>query len=168
MKKLLIPLTIALITGCAATADKAKSVTSNVADAGKAVAAKAMPSNKKPDMMAMMKHVSPMPSLMPIAMGNVDMLELSKEQIEALAAGRDERHDKVHGLANEIVADEKAVTQAALEGKTREELNQMSEAIMEKRLAIIDAKANCRDIMRKTLNDEQWSEVVDLAKAAQK
>jgi hypothetical protein len=44
----------------------------------------------------------------------------------------------------------------------------MSEAIMEKRLAIIDAKANCRDIIRKTLNDEQWSEVVDLAKAAQK
>ena len=115
-----------------------------------------------------MKHVSPMPSLMPIAIGNSDMLELSKEQTEALAAGRDERHDKVHGLANEIVADEKAVTQAALEGKTKEELNQMSEAIMEKRLAIIDAKANCRDIMRKTLNDEQWSEVVDLAKAAQK
>jgi len=53
------------------------------------------------------------------------MLELSKEQTEALAAGRDERHDKVHGLANEIVADEKAVTQAALEGKTKEELNQI-------------------------------------------
>ncbi len=168
MKKRLIFLTIALITGCAATADKAKSVTSNVADAGKTVAAKAMRSSKKPDMMAMMKHVSPMPSLMPIAMGNADMLELSKEQIEALAVGRDERHDKVHGLANEIVADEKAVAQAALEGKTKEELNQMSEAIMEKRLAIIEAKANCRDIIRKTLNDEQWGEVVDLAKAAQK
>ena len=168
MKKLLIPLAIALITGCAATADKAKSVTSSVADSGKAVAAKAMPSNKKSDMMAMMKHVSPMPNLMPIAMGNADMLELSKEQTEALAAGRDERHDKVHGLANEIIADEKAVTQAALEGKSKDELNQMSQAIMEKRLAIIDAKSSCRDIMRNTLNDEQWNEVVELAKGSQK
>lgn len=164
MKKLLIPLSIALITGCAATAETAKSVGSNVAEVGKSAAATVTPSNKKQNMMAMMKHVSPMPNLMPIAIGNADLLDLSKEQTEALAKGRQERHDKVHGLANEIIADEKAITQAALEGKSKDEINKMSEAVMEKRLGIIDAKASCRDTMRKVLNEEQWNEVINIAK----
>lgn len=156
MKKLLIPLAIVLVTGCAATAETAKTAISQ-----------ATPSDDKSNMMAIMKHVSPMPNLMPIAIGNADLLELSKEQTDALAKGREERHDKVHGLANEIIADEKAVTQAVLEGKSKEEINKMSEAIMKKRLVIIDAKASCRDIMRKVLNEEQWGEVVELAKASQ-
>jgi hypothetical protein len=178
MKKLLIPLYIALITGCASTAETAKSVGSSVADAGKATvgkvadagksaAATVTPSNEKPNMKAVMKHVSPMPNLMPIAIGNADLLDLKKEQTEALAKGREERHDKVHGLANEIIADEKAITQAALEGKSKDEINKMSEAVMEKRLGLIDAKASCRDTMRKVLNEEQWNEVIKIAKENQ-
>ena len=167
MKKLLIPLSIALITSCATTAETAKSVGSNVAEMGKSAAAKVTPSNEKKNLKAMMKHVSPMPNLMPIAIGNADLLDLSKEQTEALAKGRQERHDKVHGLANKIITDEKAITQAALEGKSKEDINKMSEAVMEKRLGIIDAKASCRDTMRKVLNEEQWNEVIKMAKENQ-
>jgi hypothetical protein len=43
----------------------------------------------------------------------------------------------------------------------------MSEAVMEKRLGIIDAKASCRDTMRKVLNEEQWDEVIKMVKENQ-
>jgi len=125
------------------------------------------PSEKASDkkqMMTMMKHVSPMPSLMPVVIKNTDLLGLSKEQTEALAKERKERHARVHALAKEIMAEESKILQAALDEKPIEEIHVMSLVVMDKRLAIINAKAGCRDIVRKTLNDEQWKELVSLYK----
>lgn len=121
------------------------------------------PGDKK-QMMAMMKHVSPMPSLMPVVIKNADLLELSKEQTEALAKERKKRHAQVHTLASEIMADESKILQATLDGKPKAEIHKMSQAVMDKRLIIIDAKAGCRDIVRKALNDEQWNELLVLYK----
>lgn len=118
----------------------------------------------KKQMMAMMKHVSPMPNLMPVVIKNADLLELSKEQSEALAKERKQRHAQVHTLASEIMADESKILQATLDGKPKAEIHKMSQAVMDKRLTIIDAKAGCRDIVRKALNDEQWNELLVLYK----
>lgn len=111
---------------------------------------------------SVMAHVSPMPNLMPLVVGNADALGLTEEQTTALAEGRSERFAKVEALASAIMNDEKMVRQAALDGKPREEINSMSESIMEQRLSLIDIKADCRDVVRKSLNDDQWSDLLAL------
>lgn len=116
------------------------------------------------DKKAVMAHVNPMPNLMPVVVGNADALGLSDEQTEALADGRSERRARVESLASAIMDEEKSVRQAALDGKTRDQINSMSASIMEKRLSLIDVKAGCRDIVREVLSDDQWSELLALNK----
>ncbi len=70
----------------------------------------------------------------------------------------------MQALAKEIMAGEQRILQATLDGKPKEEIHKLSQTVMDKRLNIIDAKAGCRDLVRETLNDEQWSEVLALYK----
>lgn len=177
MKLFIIPMAVvALLSGCATTAETAKSVTSTVAaagktvatktvDTGKAVASKVTPSAGKQDMMAMMKHANPVPNYMRIVVMHGDDLDLTTEQSNQLAKWREKSHHRVNGLVNEVIEGEKALKQASMENKSREEMNQMAQAVMEKRLAIIDVKTRYRDNMRKILNDKQWNKVVETSKA---
>lgn len=176
MKKIIIPLTVVvLLSGCATTLDTAKSVTSKVADTGKSVAAKtvdagkavtqkAESSNQKPDMMAMLTHTNPVPNYMQVVVKHGEDLNLSADQSSQLAKWREKAHEKSHGLVKQIIESEKALYQASMENKSRAEISEMAQSIMEKRLAIIDGKTRGRDNMKRILDDKQWAKVINIYK----
>ncbi|MEE9492345.1 MAG: hypothetical protein V3W04_03050 [Gammaproteobacteria bacterium] len=112
------------------------------------------------DIMTIMKHSNPMPNLMQVIIKHGDELALSKEQNAALAIWRNENHTRSVELANAILADEKAVYQAGIGGKSRQEIQILAKSVMEKRMQMIDNKARCRDNMKKVLDNAQWQKVI--------
>jgi hypothetical protein len=116
------------------------------------------------DKKTVMAHVSPMPNLMPVAVSNADVLKLSEEQTKALAEGRSERLARVENLASGIINEERKIHQAALDGKSSDQINSMSTSLVRKRLTLIEAKVSCRDVVREVLNENQWTELLALYK----
>jgi len=112
--------------------------------------------------MKMMRHVTPMPPLMMVVKHHADELSLTDEQNENLAKWRETSAVKVAALAKETMAGEKQITEAALKGESTEVIQKIASNVMEKRMSIIKIKIQCRDNMKKILNDEQWEKVVAL------
>lgn len=118
--------------------------------------------NKKQKMKAMMKHVSPMPSYMSVVMKNTEKLKLSKKQLESLMQEKKARKAQVKPLMQEIHADEEQLYLASLHGKSKTEIEKMTHETMHKRMAVVDAKTDCRDTIHEILNAEQWQVLLEL------
>lgn len=114
--------------------------------------------------MVAVKHASPMPGLMMVIKQHGDKLNLSEEQQQSLATWAKEHHPVVTELALEVKNGENTLHDAALEGDSKEDMMAQLETLLEKRQKIAAIKLDCRDNMRKLLNDEQWKKLIELYK----
>ncbi len=112
--------------------------------------------------MKMIGHVTPMPPLMMVVKHHADELALTDEQKASLAKWRETSSPKVAALAKAIMAEEKQITEATLKNESAEVIQKMADSVMEKRITIIKTKIQCRDNMKKIMNDKQWDTIVAL------
>jgi len=109
-----------------------------------------------------MRHASPLPNLMRVALKNKEALELDETQIRNLEFWRNRQSIIAKRLVREISALEAGVHASSLSGKpTGYLINQMS-TLLGKRMQLASQKILCRDNMMHVLTPQQWSKVVEL------
>jgi copper(I)-binding protein len=117
------------------------------------------------DMAAKMRHVNPMPPLMQVIVKKGDQLNLTEKQAAELKQWRDDRMPVSKKLVDTIIKLEADLHTAAIEGESLEKIDQLADAIMQNRVKMIRGKALCRDNMKRILDNEQYSKVIELYKA---
>lgn len=110
----------------------------------------------------MMRHANPMPNLMKVIHKRGDELDLSPEQAQALETWRIRHMEPMHGKVAEIAELEKALNNAALQGRPKAELMTMNARVLAMREQIVSTKIDCRDNMRRVLSPEQYVKVLSL------
>jgi hypothetical protein len=109
-----------------------------------------------------MRHANPMPNLMKIVKQQGDQLGLSDEQAAQLAVWRENNMAPMHARAEQVMALEAELKQAALDGRPKAELMGIASRIMSERTQIIATKADCRDHLMRVLTPEQFTQLVSL------
>lgn len=108
------------------------------------------------------KHASPMPSLMMLIQMNASELGLDDEQLEIVQDWKRENHHHVNHLIKEIIDTEKELHQITLEGADEDEKDELRDIILEARGELIDTKHRCVTKMKKTLDKEQWAQLMKM------
>lgn len=121
---------------------------------------KQIPKKNKGGSMAVFKQTSPMPLLMSVIVKNADKLGLSEAQSTVFTQWRVENMAPSLTLGNDILAGEKAINQAALDGKSKAEIEKMIDSVLEKRKVMARNMLICRDLMVTTLDAMQWEKLV--------
>jgi hypothetical protein len=110
--------------------------------------------------MSVFKQTSPMPLLMGIIVKNSDKLSLSKEQKAVFSAWRAKNMGPSLKIGKEILAEEKAITQAGIAGKSNADIQKMLSAMLKKRQTLASNMLKCRDMIMTTLDKAQWKKLV--------
>lgn len=110
--------------------------------------------------MAVFKRTSPMPLLMSVIVKNAEELGLSEEQSAVFTQWRVDNMGSSLKIGNEIFAEEQAISQAALDGKSNAEIEKMITSVLAKRQSLASNMLKCRDLMLKTLDTTQWEKLV--------
>jgi len=111
-----------------------------------------------------MRHASPLPNLMRIALRNKEVIKLDEAQIRNLEFWHGKQSIIAKRLVREITALEADVHASSLSGKpTGYLINEMS-TLLGKRMQLASQKILCRDNMMHVLKPEQWKKVVELYK----
>lgn len=118
--------------------------------------------------MAVFKRTSPMPLLMSVIVRNGDELGLSDKQSAVFTQWRVNNMATSLNIGNAIIDGEKAINQAALEGKPKAEIEKMMSSVLEKRLVLASSMLTCRDLMKKTLDAKQWETLISIYNKKQK
>lgn len=108
------------------------------------------------------KHVSPMPNLMMLVQMNASDLGLDDEQLEIVQNWKHDHHHHVNHLMKEILDTEKELHQITLEGADEDEKDELRDIILEARGELIDIKHRCVTTMKKTLDEEQWAQLMKI------
>lgn len=114
------------------------------------------------DMRAMMRHANPTPNLMMVVIRHSSQLNLTQEQSESLANWRNANHQPMLALVKEIHQIEKAIFDASMSGKSKEEIMNLTPKLFALRKELISTKIDCRDFMRSILSEEQLAKVMNL------
>lgn len=109
-------------------------------------------------------RASPMPKLMYIVIAHEAELQLAPEQTRNLADWRTEHMLKWSNIFNEVLALEKELTENAMALSEEATLLDDFDQIAEKRRTLASMSVQCRDNLRKTLNDQQWEVLISLFK----
>lgn len=121
-----------------------------------------LPKNKSGPM-AVFKQTSPMPLLMSVVVKNGDKLGFTEEQSAVLTQWRVEHMaTSLKVVGNDILAQEKAINKAALDGKPKAEIEKMLESVLEKRKSLAGNMLKCQDLMMKPLDASQWKKPVSI------
>jgi len=116
-------------------------------------------------MMAVIKHVNPMPNLMMALMKHEKELDLSDEQKAALAAWRKEARPRMKQMARMVVKLEKQIHDAALAGASGAVIQELATRMFNVRGAILKQKLACRNNMAKILGMEKMKKLIELYRA---
>lgn len=109
-----------------------------------------------------MRHVNPLPNLMQVVKKHGDQLNLTQAQTGALADWRKLHGEPMHKMVGDIVAMEKALNEAAINGRPKAELMGMTARILNARSHVASTKVDCRDNMRRVLSAEQYAKVLEI------
>lgn len=137
MKKIMIILTVALISFSTAYADKGHGL----------------------------RHANPLPNLMRVAMGNAELLHLSKAQMVALRAWRKENKPKMMMMVKQVLQQEMMLKEEAL--TMDKDVVKKAEKMLDTRRQIIVLKSACRVHLKKTLSKEQYAQVISIYRSVQ-
>lgn len=107
-----------------------------------------------------MHHANPMPSLMMVVMKKSAELNLTPEQEKALAAWRDQSNPVFKDQVSQVMKLENEIMQASLDGVDKAALMSKVDEMLAIRRSIAERKVNCRDNMKKILNEEQYNRVI--------
>ncbi len=107
-------------------------------------------------------HTSPVPSLMMLIKMNSNFLALDKKQLEVINQWKHNNQKPTHILMNKIIEVETEIKQSVLEGIEKPDLNNLKNTLLELRGKLIDTKYLCISTMQKTLDEKQWSKLMEL------
>lgn len=107
-----------------------------------------------------LRHANPMPNLMRIAVGNAELLNISKEQLAALRAWESENKPKMMMMVKDVMIQEKMLREEAL--TTDKDVVKKSEKMLDTRKKIIEMKTACRAHLKSVLNEKQYSQVIGI------
>lgn len=105
-------------------------------------------------------RVSPMPKFMAVILMHSAELKLTPEQHKALENWRLKNMNHWASLFDQVLTEEKAITEDSLMMKSSDELMKRFEDVIEKRREMAQMSLACRDNMRKVLSEQQWQQVV--------
>ena len=121
---------------------------------------------KQKQAMRAMQHANPVPNYMVLLKQDPADLKLTAEQKTKLDKWFQENNAKSAEAVKNIIAAEKALAQASLEGKDKAEIMKQADAMLAMRRAMIEQKTNCLDHIREVLSPEQWTQLLTLQKQA--
>ncbi len=90
-----------------------------------------------------------------------DALELTAEQKSTFDAWGSEDHPQMMEMAHEIVSLEKEIYEASFQNASEHIILEKIDAISKLRNDIFSTKTECRDRVVKTLEQIQWSKLVE-------
>ncbi len=112
--------------------------------------------------MVVFKKTSPMPLLMSVIVKHGEELNLTEKQSAVFNQWRVDNMGPSLKLGNEILTEEAAIQQAAIDGKPNTEIKKMLSSMLEKRNTMASNMLNCRDMIMSTLDEGQWGKFVTL------
>lgn len=112
--------------------------------------------------MMMMRHTNPMPNYMQVVVKMGGQLNLSAEQQQALANWRKDNNAAVEALAGDIAAAEQRLSELSMSGSDSVDIELAAQAMLDKRMEMIQRKNACRDNLRQILSEDQFAQVVEL------
>jgi len=107
-----------------------------------------------------LKHANPMPNLMRVALGNSNLLGLSKSQIDSLQSWRAANQGNLRSLVQQVMAEEKILHEHSLTNES--DIVKRVDNVLKLRLQIMQTKTNCRVNLKKILTKEQFNKVVSI------
>lgn len=118
--------------------------------------------------MGAMSHANPLPNYMRVVKMHGDQLNLSEDQAAKLKAWREQSGPLVHGLVGELMAKEKALFDASMNGAPKAQIMTEMALILDMRRQIAAKKTDCRDNMQRILSAEQFDKVKAIYKGMMK
>ena len=118
-----------------------------------------------PRMMAMLKHVNPMPNLMMTVKRHEQELDLSDAQKAALEKWHREGRPRMKKLIETVIDLEKQIERAALNGASGAVIQELATRLFNARGAIIKQKLACRNNMARVLGMDKMKKVIEFYKA---
>jgi copper(I)-binding protein len=111
------------------------------------------------------RHANPMPNLLAVFKTMGDKLNLSDEQKSKLKAGIKERNPKIEALYTSLKKLEADIYKSALNDEDITRIDQISDKIMQTRLAIIQGKARCRGSVKEVVGEKLFQKMIALYRA---
>lgn len=103
-----------------------------------------------------MHHANPMPGLMMMVKKKSAELNLTPDQEKALAAWREQSYPVFKEQVARVMKLEKEIMSASLDGADKAVLMSKVDEMLAVRREIAERKVNCRDNMKKILNEDQY------------
>lgn len=107
-----------------------------------------------------LRHANPMPNLMRIAVGNAELLNISKEQLASLRAWEGKNKPKMMMMVKDVMNQEMMLREEAL--TTDKDVVKKAEKMLDTRKKIIEMKTACRAHLKSVLSEKQYSQVVGI------
>jgi hypothetical protein len=117
--------------------------------------------------MRAMHHANPMPNMMMIVTKKGDELNLNAEQEMALAEWREKSRPVIKENVAKVIKLESEIMKASLDGADKANLMVKVDEMLALRRDIAERKTNCRDNLKKILNEEQYNTVITAYRAHQ-
>jgi hypothetical protein len=111
-------------------------------------------------MMEVIQHVNPAPNYMSVINANISELNISTGQKKITDAWSAENHPKMMEMANKIISLEKEIYEESLKDTSKDVIYEKFEEINKIRTQIVDKKTNCRNLVKGTLDEAQWKQLV--------
>lgn len=113
-------------------------------------------------MMEIMQHVNPVPNYMQLINTNISELNIVPEQKDKFDAWSAEHHPQMMEMANQVIHLEKEIYQNSLQREPKDNMVFKIQRIEELRAKIVETKTSCRNMVAKTLSQDQWKNLVDM------
>lgn len=107
-----------------------------------------------------MHHANPMPNLMMMVKKKSGELNLTPEQQKALSAWREKSNPIIKEQVGKVMMLEKEIMAASLQGADKAALMSNVDEMLAVRRDIAERKVNCRDNLKKILNEQQYTMVI--------
>ena len=118
------------------------------------------PFNERKKMMEVIQHVNPVPNYMSVINANISELDISQEQKKITDAWSTQNHPEIMKMANQIISLEADIYNKSLKNTSKEIIYKNFEEINKIRTQIVERKTKCRNLVKQTLSDDQWTELV--------
>ena len=107
-----------------------------------------------------LKHANPMPNLVRYALGNAELLQLNKAQVQDIKAWSKQNKPEMRKLIKQVMTEEKMLMQESL--TTDKNVVNKAQTMLDARKKIIEIKTLCRAHLKEVLTAKQYSQVVGI------
>ena len=107
-----------------------------------------------------LRHANPMPNLMRIAIKNASILGVTPEQMKNLQVWVKKSKPEMIKMVQQVRSEEKMLLENAL--TIDKDVVKKSETVLGLRKKIIEMKTNCRAVLKNTLTEKQYANVINI------